>query len=83
MAPVALFDVFIVPPKIRRVNSFLWHYNGAMNKPKKPRGRPPKPEGEKLERRAVYLPPDLWAKIDAHGLEWLRAVIKRAKPPAA
>jgi hypothetical protein len=29
----------------------------------------------------MYLPPDLWAKIDAHGLEWLRAVIKRAKPP--
>lgn len=73
----------MVPPKIRRVKCFLWHYNCAMNEPKKPRGRPPKAEGEKLERRTMYLPPDLWAKIDAHGLEWLRAVIKRAKPPAA
>ena len=48
----------------------------------KKRGRPPKAAGEKLERRALYLPPDLWAKIDAHGLEWLRAVIRRARPPA-
>ncbi len=34
-----------------------------------------------MERRAMYLPQALWAKIDAHGLEWLREVIKRAKPP--
>jgi len=24
----------------------------------------------------------LWAKIDANGLEWLRGVIRRARPPA-
>jgi len=53
-----------------------------MEQTKKPRGRPVKPEGEKLERRAMYLPPDLWAKIDANGLEWLRGVIRRARPPA-
>ena len=53
-----------------------------MEKTKK-RGRPPKPEGEKLERRAMYLPPELWEKIDAHGLEWLRALIRRARPPAS
>jgi hypothetical protein len=52
----------------------------SMEQPKK-RGRPPKQEGEKLERRAMYLPPELWAKIDAHGLDWLRAVINRAKVP--
>lgn len=52
-----------------------------MEQPKK-RGRPPKAEGEKLERRAMYLPPDVWAKVDAYGLAWVRAVLRRAKPPA-
>lgn len=59
----------------------MWHYNCRMEKPKRPRGRQPKPEGEKLVRRAVYLPPVLWTKIDAHGLDWLRDVVKRAKAP--
>jgi hypothetical protein len=72
----------LVAPKIKSQELFLWHYNFAMEQTKKPRGRPVKPEGEKLERRAVYLPPDLWAKIDANGLEWLRGVIRRARPPA-
>lgn len=52
-----------------------------MEQPKK-RGRPPKEPGEKLERRAMYLPPDVWAKVDAYGLAWVRAVLRRAKPPA-
>ncbi len=54
-----------------------------MEQPKNKGGRPPKPDSEKLVQRSIRLPPDLWAKIDDHGLEWLRAVIKRAKPPAA
>jgi len=54
-----------------------------MNTEPKPKGRPPKPESERLVQRSIRLPPDLWAKIDAHGLEWLRAAIRRAKPPAA
>lgn len=48
----------------------------------KPNGRPPKPADERLVQRSIRLTPAQWAKIDAHGLEWLRAVIKRAKPPA-
>jgi len=54
-----------------------------MNTEPKPKGRPPKPESERLVQRSIRLPPDLWAKIDAHGLEWLRTAIRRAKPPAA
>lgn len=49
--------------------------------PKNKGGRPPKPEAERLAQRSIRLPPDLWAKIDAHGLQWLRDVIRRAKPP--
>ena len=53
-----------------------------MEQAKNKGGRPPKPEAERLVQRAIRLPPDLWAKIDASGLEWLRAVIRRARPPA-
>jgi hypothetical protein len=71
----------MMPPKTKLFNYFLWHYNRSMQQTKKPRGRPAKPASEKLERRAMYMPPDLWAKIDANGLDWLRAVIRRARPP--
>ena len=53
-----------------------------MEQPKNKGGRPRKSDSERLVQRSIRLPPDLWAKIDAHGLEWLRAVIKRARPPA-
>ncbi len=54
-----------------------------MNTEQKPKGRPPKPEAERLVQRSIRLPPDLWAKIDAAGgIEWLRSVIRRARPPA-
>jgi hypothetical protein len=72
----------MVPPKSGLVNRFLWPYNFCMSEKKKVRGRPVKADGEKLERRAVYMPPSLWAKIDAYGLDWLRDVVKRAKKPA-
>ena len=29
----------------------------------------------------MFLTPAQWAKIDANGLEWLRKLIDRAKPP--
>ena len=29
----------------------------------------------------MFLTPAQWAKIDAHGLEWLRKLIDRARPP--
>jgi hypothetical protein len=47
---------------------------------KKP-GRPPKPPEDKLIQRSIRLPQALWDKIDAAGLDWLRALVKRAKPP--
>lgn len=53
-------------------------YTNAMEKKKT--GRPAKPEEERLIQRSIRMPPDLWAKIDAHGLEWLREVIRRARP---
>ena len=53
-----------------------------MEQPKNKGGRPPKPEAERLVQRSIRLPPALWAKIDTHGLEWLRGVIQRARPPA-
>lgn len=51
-----------------------------MEEPKK-RGAPPKPPEEKLHRRAMYLTEAQWAKVDALGLEWLRKLIDRARPP--
>lgn len=71
----------MVPLKGRLVKHFWCPYNRTMDKPKKPTGRPPKPEDEKLHRRPIYLTADLWEKIDKHGFEWLRLVIRRAKPP--
>jgi len=53
-----------------------------MEQTKNKGGRPPVPPEQRLVQRSIRLPPDLWAKIDAHGLEWLRAVIRRARPPA-
>jgi hypothetical protein len=44
-------------------------------------GRPPKPPEEKLVQRSIRLPPALWEKIDRNGLDWLRAIVKRAKEP--
>ena len=44
-------------------------------------GRPPKPPDQKLIQKSIRLPPDLWAKIDRNGLDWLRALIKRAREP--
>jgi hypothetical protein len=50
-----------------------------MEQEKRPRGRPPKPPEEVQVQRAIRLTPALWAKIDRNGLDWLRALIKRAK----
>ena len=35
--------------------------------------------GGAMTQRAIRLKPAQWAKVDAHGLEWLRALIDRAK----
>ena len=44
-------------------------------------GRPPKAPEERLVQRSIRLPPALWEKIDRNGLDWLRALVKRAKEP--
>jgi len=61
---------------------FLLHYNGRMEQPKNPRGRPRKAEDEKLERLVLFVPRSTRMKVDEHGQEWARAVLLRAKPPA-
>ena len=48
---------------------------------KRPRGRPPVAPDERLVQRSIRLPPALWAKVDLHGLDWLRRLIELAKPP--
>jgi hypothetical protein len=32
-------------------------------------------------QRSIRLAPALWAKIDLYGLDWLRNLIERGKPP--
>jgi hypothetical protein len=58
-----------------------WHYNCHMTEPKRGPGRPKGPTGEARERRAMYLPAALWAKIDLYGKDWLERLIAKAKPP--
>lgn len=57
-----------------------------MEAPKTPpkRGRRPLPPGEKLERGTIYLPADVWAKIEAAGRPTLIAYLRRWRvtPPA-
>jgi hypothetical protein len=52
-----------------------------MDKPKRPPGRPPTPPEEALVLRSLRMKPRQWAKVDAHGVAWLRALIDRSKPP--
>ena len=52
-----------------------------MEKIKLPRGAPVKPEAEKLIQRSIRMNAEAWAKVDAYGRDWLRDVVKRAKPP--
>lgn len=49
---------------------------------KKPKaGRPPKSDDERLIHFSVRLTEAQIAKVRAHGFDWLRALIDRAKPP--
>lgn len=57
-------------------------YNRGMKpKPKHAGGRPKLPDGQKLIQRSIRLSAEQWTKIDLYGLEWLRQLIQRAKPP--
>lgn len=69
-----------MPPKRTLVKRFLCHYNSRMELPKKT-GRPPKPADAKLHRMTVFVPLSVKEKIIQHGQEWMRAALKRAKPP--
>jgi hypothetical protein len=51
-----------------------------MEQEKRPRGRPPAPPDARLEQRSIRLTAAQWAKIDQFGMEWLRALIDRARP---
>lgn len=55
-----------------------------MDTPKKKRGPPFKPPGEKLVRGTLYLPPEAWEKIEQAGRPALIAYLARwrIKPPA-
>lgn len=53
----------------------------APKTPRKRRGRPELPLGQKLERGTIYLPADVWAKIDAAGLPALRKLLDRWRAP--
>jgi hypothetical protein len=52
-----------------------------MEEPKNKGGRPPVPPEERLIQRSIRLRAAEWAKVDEYGIEWLRALIRRAKPP--
>jgi hypothetical protein len=60
---------------------FSVHYNCRMEQPKT-RGRPRKAEDEKLERLVLFVPRSTRLKVEEHGQEWARVVLKRARPPA-
>jgi hypothetical protein len=51
-----------------------------MDKEKRSRGRPAKSPDELLAIRSVRLSDAQWAKVQAHGMDWLRALIDKAKP---
>ncbi len=52
-----------------------------MEEPKRGRGRPKKTPDEKLERLVLFVPPAVVAKVEAHGKDWARRALERAKPP--
>ena len=49
----------------------------------KARGRPRKPDGEKLVRVVLFVPRATALRIERHGSQWAREALKHAKPPVA
>jgi hypothetical protein len=55
-----------------------------MEQPKNKGGRPPVPEDQRLVQRSIRLSREHWQKFDAAGgIEWLRKLIDRSRPPPA
>lgn len=52
-----------------------------MENEKRSRGRPAKSPEELLSIRSVRLSDAQWAKIQLHGMDWLRSLIDKGKPP--
>jgi len=53
-----------------------------MEQSKNTGGRPPIPDDERLVQRSIRLKRAHWEKFEAAGgIEWLRKLIDRAKPP--
>lgn len=62
-------------------NPFRITYSCGMQNLKNKGGRPQVSEENRLVQRSIRMKPAMWAKVDAHGIDWLRGVISRAKPP--
>ena len=56
---------------------FCITYTSHMEQPKNKGGRPKKPAAELLVQRSIRFSPEMWAKIDANGIEWLRCTVPR------
>ena len=52
-----------------------------MEEPNKKIGAPTKPDDEKLVQRSIRMKNRQWEKVDRFGLDWLRALIDKARPP--
>lgn len=56
---------------------------GMNSEPKSKGGRPAKPDDQRLVQRSIRLLPSQWEKFDSEGgVEWLRALIDRARSKA-
>ena len=58
---------------------FCITYTYRMEQPKNKGGRPKKPDAQRLVQRSIRFLPEVWDKIDANGLDWLRDVVMRAR----
>ncbi len=71
---IRVSQVFFVTRKIR--------YDRRMEEhTKRERGRPPKDPSERLIGRSIRLTAAQWEKVDKYGMDWLRDLIRRARPP--
>lgn len=58
-------------------------YNQHMENEKRSRGRPAKPADELMVNFSVRMTPTQRDKVKLYGMDWLRKLIDKAKPPKA